>query len=55
MKWCFNEVLSGVQGRLKEVKLVFEGVSKVFQGCFKEVLGEFRETFKGDSRELLGI
>ena len=28
---------------------------KVFQGCFKEVLGVFRETFKGDSRELLGI
>ena len=55
IKWCFNEVLSGVQGRLKEVKLVFEGVSKVFQGCFKEVLGEFRETFKGDSRENLGI
>ena len=27
----------------------------MFQGCFKEVLGLFRETFKGDSRELLGI
>ena len=24
----------------------------MFQGCFKEVLGVFRETFKGDSREL---
>ena len=32
-----------------------EVVSKVFQGCFKEVLGVFRETSKGDSRELLGI
>ena len=27
----------------------------MLQGCFKEVLGVFRETLKGDSRELLGI
>ena len=26
---------------------MFEGVSKVFQGCFKEVLEKFQETFKG--------
>ena len=32
---------------------MFEGISKVFLGCFKEVLGVFRETFNGDSRELL--
>ena len=55
IKGCFKEVLSGCQGYLNEVELVFEGVSKVFQRCFKEVLGEFRETFKGDSGELLGI
>ena len=55
IKGCFNEVLSGLQGCLKEVEWVFEGVSKVFQGCFKKVLGVFRETIKGDSRELLGI
>ena len=55
IKGCFNGVLSGFQGCLKESEWVFEGVSKVFQGCFKEVLGVFRETFKGDSRELLGI
>ena len=55
IKGYFNEVLSGCQGCLKEVKWVFEGVSKVLQRCFKEVLGVFRETFKGDSRELLGI
>jgi len=52
---CYNEVVSGFQGCLKEVEWVFEGVSKVFRGCFKEVLGLFQETFKGDSRELLGI
>ena len=55
IKGCFNEVLSGFQGCLKESEWVFEGVSNVFQGCFKEVLGVFRETFKGDSRENLGI
>ena len=27
----------------------------MFQECFKEVLGVFQETFKGDSRELQGI
>ena len=26
-----------------------------FPRCFKEVLGVFQETFKGDSRELLGF
>ena len=30
---------------------MFKGVSKVFQGYFKEVLVVFRETFKVDSRE----
>ena len=55
IKRCFNEVLSGFQDCLKEVDCVFEGVSKVFQRCFKEVLEVFRETFKGDSRENLGI
>jgi len=42
---CFNEVLSGFQGCLKEVEWVFgrvlQGVSRMFQGCFKEVLGVF--------------
>ena len=31
IKEYFNEVLSGVQGCLKVVKWVFEGVSKVFR------------------------
>ena len=35
----FNEVLCGLQAFLKEVEWVIEGVSKVFQGCFK---GSFR-------------
>ena len=28
--------ISGFQGCLKESEWVFEGVSKVFQGCFKK-------------------
>ena len=38
---CFNGVLSGFQECLKEVEEVFEvsfqGVPKMFQGCFKVV------------------
>ena len=41
---CFKEVLCGFLGSLRE-----------FPRCFKEVLGVFRENFKGDSRENLGI
>ena len=32
IKGCFNEVLSGFQGGLKDVEWVIEGV---FQGCFR--------------------
>ena len=35
----------------KVVRGSFQGVSRMFD----EVLGVFRETFKGDSKELLGI
>ena len=52
---CFNGVLSGSLGCLKEVHWLFEESFKMLQGCFKEVLGVFRETFKGDSMELRGI
>ena len=31
-----------------------KGVSRKFEGCCKEELGLFLETFKGDSRELQG-
>ena len=60
---CFNNVLSRFQGCLKKVQWVFEeefqrwfkDVSRKFLGYFKEYLGVFLETFKSDSRELLGI
>ena len=32
---CFNEVLNGFQGCLKEVEKVFKGESKVFRGLFQ--------------------
>ena len=48
-------VLSGFQYVYKKLNGCLREVSKVFQGCSKEVLGVFRETFKGDSRENLGI
>ena len=33
---------------------MFEGVSKVFQGCFKEVLIVFQGSLKGVSKKILG-
>ena len=31
-----------------------QDVSRMFQGCFKEVKGVLRNTLKGDSRKLQG-
>ena len=43
---CFNGVLCGFQGCLKEVQ---GGVEEEFQRCFKDV-----SSFKGSSREIEG-
>ena len=43
---CFNEVLSGFQGCLREVKLVFE---EEFQRCFKDVLRVLQGRLRGVS------
>ena len=34
---CFMRIFCGYKGYLKEVQREFQGVSNLFQGCFKEV------------------
>ena len=55
---CLNQVLSGVQGFMKDiqkdlemVQRYFKGVSRKFQGCSEKVVRIFQGRLKGVSIE----
>ena len=46
---CISNCLLGFQGffnRIMEVLVAFRGISRAYQGVFKDVLGGFRKLFK---------
>ena len=52
---CLSEVILFNLEYSKQLKQgSFKGVSRKFQGCFKEVLREFHGSFKGVSRKFQG-
>ena len=50
---CFNGILCGFQ-RCLEVQCFFRRVSKVFQGCLKEILRVLKDRMRSVLRDLQG-